>query len=89
MRFELAGRVLPVVQIPPGIVDWKLGFENGFFTAPLGGSLKNSDTDRSPHVLCAVLKPRGDRLTGYLLAAAVDMRFTLPYWTEFHKSAAP
>jgi hypothetical protein len=89
VRFELAGRALPVIQIPPGLVDWKLSFENGVFTAPFGGNLRNSDTARSPHVLYAVLKLRGDRLTGYVLAAAIDRKFTLPYWVELRKSTAP
>jgi hypothetical protein len=87
VRFALGGRVLPVIQIPPAIADWRLSFENGFFTAPLGGSLRNSDTARAPHILYAVLRLRQDRLTGCLLAAAMNMRFVLPYWTELHRGS--
>jgi hypothetical protein len=86
VQFELDDRVLPVIRIPPGIVDWRLTFEDGVLKIPLGGGLKNSDTVRSPHILYAVLKLRENRLTGHILAAAVDMKFTLPYWIELRKA---
>jgi CubicO group peptidase (beta-lactamase class C family) len=38
VRFELAGRALPVIKIPPGLVDWRLTYENGVLTIPLGGN---------------------------------------------------
>lgn len=82
VRFELYARVLQPFQIPAAVVDWKLDYRNGFFTAPFFANLKTSDTARASHILYAVLKLRADRLSGYILAAAMDQRFGLPYWIE-------
>lgn len=63
----------------------KMGFQDNVFRGLYRGRIDTPDAARAPHILMLECEPRGDRLTGYVAAIAVDQYFCLPYWMELER----
>ncbi len=73
----------------PLMIKTELGFikfKDGIFSGPFFGNIKTPDTARSEHVIYLNMKLRGQRMSGYAAAVAIDKKFCLPSYIELKKS---
>jgi len=84
VRIELEGKTYSPLNIktPLGFIK----FKKGIFSGPFFGNIKTPDTARSSHVIQLRMKLRGQRMSGYAAAVAIDKKFCLPAYIELKKS---
>lgn len=83
VTLEIDGR--PGKPIPIRTALPSLAFRNGVLTGPFFGRIDTADAARSPHVLFLRVRLRGQRLDGFVAAAAMNQTFVLPHWIELKK----
>lgn len=84
VRIELEGKTYSPLNIktPLGFIK----FKKGIFSGPFFGNIKTEDTARSPHVIQLHMKLRGQRMSGYAAAVAIDKKFCFPSYIELKRS---
>ncbi|MBN1223826.1 MAG: beta-lactamase family protein, partial [Candidatus Aminicenantes bacterium] len=88
MTFPENGKVrMEIDHRPASLLSMKtplgeMGFQGELFKGIFMGQIRTPDTNRSPHVVLVECRCRGDRLTGYAAAVAMNKKFCLPHWID-------
>lgn len=60
-------------------------FKDGIFQGPFYGNFNIFESPRSHHIPFIRIELKGQRMSGYIAAVAINQRFCLPFWVELKK----
>jgi len=83
MRLEINGRSATRLNIATPLGE--MGYKDREFKALFMLRLTTPDAMRAPHILLLECRLRGNRLTGYAAAVAMNQTFCLPHWIELSR----
>jgi len=83
IRLEISGRSATRLNIATPLGE--MGFKDREFKDLFMLRLTTPDAMRAPHILLLECRLRGNRLTGYAAAVAMNQTFCLPHWIELSR----
>ncbi len=83
VSIELDGQMYSPLKMKTPLGD--MMFKDGIFQDMLYGIFYIFESDRSHHIPFIRIIFKGQRMSGYIAAVAINQRFCLPFWVELKK----
>jgi hypothetical protein len=83
VSIELDGQMYSPLKMKTPLGD--MMFKDGIFQGPFCGNFNIFESARSHHIPFIRIKLKGQRMSGYIAAVAINQRFCLPLWIGLKK----